>query len=279
MFSLTLGSRSKKNLHLFNRTGKFGRQILCLLSALCLAPPVQAARVLTLSPHSTELVFAAGAGDQIVATVQSSDYPPQARNLPRIGDGISTSLEQVMHWKPDLVVGWPSMLMERLKSLGVPVFVSEPRTLSDIPDEIEKLGKLLDSTTFAQQSAQQLRQEIAALTPPETLTTPIGLILMASLDNTYVIGRDLILNEGVTRCGGVNLFADSPMAAPRVNLESIISVGPSLIVTGHAPDHSLQSLAPVLVLDPDQLFRPGPRLIEALKDLCAGIAQQSRAPF
>ena len=65
-------------------------------------------RVITLTPHATEMVFAAGAGEMIVATVDASDFPQQAQHIPRFGDGIHNSLEEIVRWEPDIVVGWPS---------------------------------------------------------------------------------------------------------------------------------------------------------------------------
>jgi len=65
-------------------------------------------RIITLTPHATEMLFAAGAGEHIVATVDASDFPSQARAIPKLGDGLNTSVEQVLQWQPDWVVGWPS---------------------------------------------------------------------------------------------------------------------------------------------------------------------------
>ena len=102
--------------------------------AVVLAEPAR--RAVTLAPHATELVYAAGAGDRIAATIRGSDYPP-ARALPVIGDGTQPDAERVTAVRPDLIIAWQPAAAEPLvrvmDKLGVPVYYSDPQTLADIP--------------------------------------------------------------------------------------------------------------------------------------------------
>jgi len=134
--------------------------------AVYLAGPAK--RVITLTPHITEMVFAAGGGERLVATVSASDYPPAAKTLPRVGDGLHPSPEQVAKYRPDLVMGWMPMQVEYLEPLNVPVFISAPINLDDIPDAIETIGVLLGTRDIASAKAQSLRDQLQSLAKPST---------------------------------------------------------------------------------------------------------------
>src|SRR5690606_13623119 len=122
--------------------------VLSWLALPCSASASQ--KIITLAPHATELIFAAGAGDQITATVQSSDYPPQAREIPRIGDGVHINVETLLAMQPDIVIAWlPTEAVQALKpglsAAGIQLLFSTPRKLDDIPNDIRRFGKLLHS--------------------------------------------------------------------------------------------------------------------------------------
>ncbi|HJS39655.1 MAG TPA: helical backbone metal receptor, partial [Burkholderiales bacterium] len=111
---------------------------------VALAAPAR--RVVSLAPHLTELMYAAGAGERMVGALAYSDYPPEAKALPRVGSEAGIDLEAVVALRPDLVVAWPqsgsTRAIERIAALGIPVFRSEPRELEDIARTIETLGRL-----------------------------------------------------------------------------------------------------------------------------------------
>jgi iron complex transport system substrate-binding protein len=116
-----------------------------------------ARRVVSLAPHVTELLFAAGGAERIVGTVSYSDYPPDARAIPRVGDNQQIDIERLLALKPDLLVVWrhnaSSRQLEQLRELGIPLFYSEPHKLADIPDTVQRLGQLLGTEPQARQEA------------------------------------------------------------------------------------------------------------------------------
>ncbi|KAG1600516.1 hypothetical protein G6F46_014017 [Rhizopus delemar] len=122
-----------------------------------LAAPAR--RAVTLAPHATELVYAAGAGDRLIATIRGSDYPAAARQLPVIGDGTQPDAERVAAVRPDLLIAWQPAAAEPLTrvmdKLGVPVFYSEPLTLAAIPDAVERMGALFGTEAQARPAAEQ----------------------------------------------------------------------------------------------------------------------------
>src|SRR3990170_4224847 len=126
-----------------------------------------AQRIVSLAPHVTEQLFAAGAGSKVVGASEYSDYPEEAKALPRVASSGAINLEMVLALKPDLVVAWrleaTAAALARLDSLGVPVFHSEARRLSHIPHLIEALGELAGTSATARPLARSLREELVRL--------------------------------------------------------------------------------------------------------------------
>lgn len=265
------------------------RHRLCWLGVLSLwVGFTQAAaapsNIITLTPHATELVFAAGAGDQIVGTVNSSDFPESAKSIARIGDGLNTSVEQVISLEPDWVVGWPSTLLSQLEALGIQTVPSTPDSLEAIGQEVLRLGQAFGTHSHAQAWHETYIRQIQALnlqTAPGN-TDPIKIVVLASADGQFVIGRHALINDTLKRCGAINPFAQTLGAAVNVSPESLIAANPDVIITGTQPDSASLPMAPVAALaliDADSLYRPGPRFINAAIEICksANQARQKRS--
>lgn len=262
--------------------------------AISLAAPAK--RVITLTPHVTEMVYAAGGGSRIVATVTASDFPPEARSLPRIGDGLTPDPEKVAAYKPDLVLGWLPAQADALDALGVPVFISAPRLLDDIPDSIETFGVLLGTSSVARARADELRGKLETIAGggiPAPANKPVRVFVQSGTEPDYTLGADHILSDVIALCGGINVFADSAMAAPKVSAEGVLAAAPEVIIVGRpgagsgavdtaARDYWKSVGLPaaqanrVFVFDADTIYRPGPRLIDAAPQLC-GVIRQARS--
>lgn len=252
------------------------------LGALCLwawctlgASPgtAHAARIVTLTPHATELVFAAGAGGQIVGTVDSSDFPRAAKSIARVGDGLNTSVEQVIALQPDWVVGWPSPLLSQLKSLGMQTFESNPDSLEAIGQEVVQLGQVFGTESQARAWQAEFSEQVRKLgqyQAPST-TAPVRMVILASADGQFAIGRHALINHTLARCGATNPFAQTQAAAPQISAESLIAAKPDVMISGR-PLYNPQPMTPTValaVIDQDSLYRPGPRFINAATEMCA----------
>ena len=158
---------------LYRRT--FTLALLIMSSALLAAPvstqddlgntvtlPAPATRIVTLSPSVVEVTYAAGAGEKIVATVEYSDYPVPAQKIPRVGGHSKINLEAVVAARPDLVIAWESGnspgAIEKIRQLGIPVYMSQPHKMTDIPGEIERIGILTGTEVLAKKSAADFRK-------------------------------------------------------------------------------------------------------------------------
>jgi len=252
---------------------------LCLW-AWCAVAFADTARIVTLTPHATEMVFAAGAGHQIVGTVESSDFPKAAQSIARVGDGLNTSAEQVLALAPDWVVGWSSPLISQLQSLGVKTIVSSPTSLQAIGQEVLRLGELFGTSDRAQAWHTEFEQAVGELGNPD-ISRPIQVVILASSDGQFVIGRDALINDTLKRCGATNPFAATQAAAPQISRESLIAAEPDVMISGRQFDGAqpMTLTVPLAVIDADSLYRPGPRFIDAARTICTLVraAQQKRA--
>lgn len=254
---------------------------------VALAAPAR--RAVTLAPHATELVYAAGAGDRLIATIRGSDFPPAARQLPVIGDGTQPDAERVAAVRPDLLIAWQPAAAEPLArvmdKLGVPVFYSDPLTLAAIPDAVERMGTLFGTQAQAQPAARQLRARLAALTARYAGRRPVRVFVQAGLDPIYTLNDSSIVSDALRVCGGVNVFGQAPVVAPQVTLESVLAARPEAVLAGVGrPEDTPRNLAAwqalglpaaraghVYGIDADALYRPGPRLIDAAEAICADL--------
>jgi len=253
---------------------------LCLW-AWCALASADGLRIVTLAPHATEIVFAAGAGDQIVGTVESSDFPEPAKVIPRVGDGLNTSAEQVLALNPDWVIGWPSSLLSQLDGLGIDTMAASPDSLEDIGQAVLQIGQIMGTLPDAQAWHRQFMQQMQSLGEFDADATdkPLRVVVLASANAQYVIGRHALINDALKRCGGINPFAQTQAAAPQISRESLIAAKPDVIISGMAPDNpqTMTLIAPLAVIDADSLYRPGPRFINAAQAICQ-LAQQKRQP-
>ena len=248
-----------------------------------------ARRIVSLAPHVTELLYAVGAGSQIVGAVEYSDYPEEAKRLPRVGGGFGFDMEAIVALRPDLVIAWqsgnPSWQLARLEALGFPVFATEPRRLSDVSDLLERLGRLAGTEATARAVADRFRGQRARLQARYSgrpRVTVFYQVLDASL--LTINGRHLI-DDVIDLCGGRNVFSDLPALTPRVDVESVLQKNPdAILASGHAPwwpawrDRwrawpalSAAARDNIFFIPPDLIHRHSPRILQGAEHVCAAL--------
>ena len=250
-----------------------------------------AKRIISLAPHTTEQLYAAGAGDRIVGASEYSDYPEEAKALPRVASSGSVNLEAVLALKPDLVVAWrleaTAAALTRLESLGIPVFYSEPHRLAQIPDMIDALGELAGTEATAKPLARSLRAEIQKLHDEFGSRRTITVFYEISERPLMTLGGTHFVSDAIDICGGRNIFAGSTVMAPVVNIESVLAADPMAILTAR-PDPKDRSweafwrrfpglfaveLDNLYTVPTNEMHRHGPRAIAATRLLCERIDQ------
>jgi iron complex transport system substrate-binding protein len=245
-----------------------------------------AARIVSLAPHLTELLYAAGAGSRLVGAVDFSDFPAAARSLPRVGSDARIDLEAVLALRPDLVVAWPNAgslrTVERLAELGMPVFRSEPRELDDIARTLQRLGRLAGSEPQADAAAAAFSTRAGALRERYAARRPVRVFYQIWDRPLLTVNGAHVISKVIAVCGGENVFAAAPLLVPEVDREAVLRANPEAIVASGSNDaqpqwleawRRLPGLAAVgrgqlYAIPPDLIQRHTPRILDGAERLC-----------
>ncbi len=268
------------------RLGLTGVCLLLAPLALRAEPPAAVPpTVVSLAPHITEILYAAGAGAHVLAVDSSSDFPPDALALPRIGDALRVNPEMLLQLQPDRVWAWQSTqigpeLSRQLQQTGIHLTLAAPERLDDIPALVRRAGLELNTLEQANLAAAALEHQIAALRQDRHATEPITAFLEIGHEPLYTLARDPLTQDVLATCNTRNIYARHASVAPTVNLEDVLHRKPQVIIMAYKDPALLRArhqfwethlgLPPqaVLNLNPDALYRPGPRLIDATRILC-----------
>jgi iron complex transport system substrate-binding protein len=249
-----------------------------------LAQPAR--RIVTLAPHLAETLYAAGAGDQLVGTVEYSTYPEAAKKKARVGSYARLDLEAIVALKPDLVIAWQSgnaaAHIDRLRALGYTVYVSQPNRLDDIAVEIERFSVLAGTEAVGKVVAGQFRERLAGLQKRYGARPPVRTFYQIWKQPLMTVGGQQIISSVIRLCGGENVFAKLETLAPTVTVEAVITANPEAIVAsgmGEARPEWLDdwkrwtSIAAVardnlFFVPPDLIQRHTPRLLDGAERLC-----------
>lgn len=258
-----------------------------------------ARRIVSLAPGATAMLFAAGAGERVVATPRYSDEPEAARRIPRIGDAQNFDVERILALRPDVVVAWaggtPPLALQRLERLGLRVYRHRVERLDDIGPALRRLGALAGTGPQAAAAAAALEQRIAALRARAAVVVTRPSVLIQVWDRpVYTVGRAQLLSDVVEACGLRNLFDDLAAPGPAVAVEAVIARDPDVILAV-APDaaqarawldgwRAFPSLRAVraqrLLASADaRLSRMGPETVGAAEALCAALAALPPGPM
>jgi iron complex transport system substrate-binding protein len=252
-----------------------------------LAQPAR--RIVSLAPHVTEMVYAAGAGGRLVGTVQFSDFPPPAKRVARVGGYAGFDLEAIVALRPDLVIGWPSgnagAQLDKLKTIGVPLYLSEPRRVDDVAATIERIGVLAGTSAAARREAGRLRAAFAGLRARYQNKKVVSVFYEVWDDPLYTVNGEHIISDVIRLCGGRNVFADLPLLAPHIDVEAVLKANPDVIVaSGMAaerpewldrwrrwPRMAAVRHERLFVIPPDVIQRASPRLLEGAREMCRAL--------
>jgi iron complex transport system substrate-binding protein len=255
-------------------------------STVTLAAP--ATRIVSLAPHVTELLFAAGAGPRVVGVLDTSNWPEEAKAIPRVGDARSLDLERIVALKPDLVVTWPYTApsqVDALRARGVPVFTTDPKTIEGIAVDLERLGELAGTATPAHMEAEAFRARLRALRERRAGVRRVGVFYQIWNAPLYTIGGRHLITEAIGMCGGDNVFAALTLPAPAVSVEAVLAAKPDAIIAGATGGvrpawldewrrwTELPAVAQghLFAVDADLLHRAGPRFLDGVVQLCSAI--------
>ena len=250
-----------------------------------------AKRIVALAPHLAESLYAAGAGDKLVGAVDYSDYPPQAKKLPRVGGYSRIDLEAVAALKPDLVLAWESgnnmPQVEKLKALGLTVYVSQPNRMENIADQLERLGQLAGTESAANATADAFRKRLETLRSTYANKPRVRVFYHIWKSPLTTVGGPQIISDAIRLCGGENVFGKLNQMAPTVSIEAVLEADPeAIIATGMGdarpdwlhdwdkwPRMSAVKYGNLFHINPDIMQRHTPRILDGTEKLCVYLDQ------
>ncbi len=256
-------------------------------------------RIITLAPHLSELVDAAGGSERLVSVSAFSNLPESVKQLPVTSDARSIDLEKMKSLRPDLIIYWlggtsESQIQSIKKTFNKDVqFLSvQPKKLSDIATDIETIGKALGSESVAKKNADALRLKITELSTKQQnpkqkniSERKVRVFYQVWAQPLMTLNQDHIIGDIIQRCGGEQLFANEKVLVPTVSREAVIKANPEIIFTAVdsakiKTDWSMWSSFPQLAatknkafidLDGDIISRPSPRIMQGAQKICTEI--------
>lgn len=249
--------------------------------------PATPRRIVALAPSVTEIVFALGQGDRLCGATRYSDHPAAARRLPKVGSYVQLDLERIVALRPDLCIavkdGNPRAVVDRLESLGIPVYAVDPRNLDAMLATLSDLGDLLGVPAVAAKLTGELRGRIAAVSERRAhLTHSPGVFFQIGISPIVSVGTETFIHELIVLAGGVNLAA-GPVPYPRFSREQVVALAPEMIIiTSMAREGTFEATrrdwarwrhmpaardGRIFLVDSNLFDRASPRLVDGLENL------------
>jgi iron complex transport system substrate-binding protein len=243
--------------------------------------PAQPQRIVSLAPSVTEILFALGAGDRVVGVTSYCDYPPEAREKPPVGDTLKPSVEKIVALKADLVIISTASQVEasfrKLEELGIPVYVSNPRSIDGVIESIDKVGELIDVRERAHQLTDELRRRIATIESRVADAARPSVLVILGTEPLITAGAGSFINDLINRAGGHSISAEEKADYPQYSIETVVARQPEIILLQAGGNELTPRLRQtpagrsnrVYHIDDDLLLRPGPRIVDGLEQLAA----------
>lgn len=263
-------------------TDDFGREVTVR------HPPL---RIVSLAPGPSAMLRAAGAANQLVASIEYSGELASERKLPQIGSADAIDMERLIASKPDVVVVWPDgnspAQVATIERLGIPVYRQEAVTLDGIGASLRRLGRLTGTSAVADREASALEAKLAALRREYANVDHPPTVLLEVWDRPlYTVGGRELMSDALQVCGARNVFADLPQRAPAIGIEAVLARDPDIIVAAAPPGMGASWLTEwkrfpslravrtgrLLAFEDQRLVGLGPGIIDATAALCRNIA-------
>jgi iron complex transport system substrate-binding protein len=237
------------------------------------------------------MLRAAGAGSQVVATIEFSGQPASESKLPKIGSADAIDMERLIALRPDVVIVWPDgnspAQIATIERLGIPVYRQEALTLDGIGESLRRLGRLAGTSEVADREARALQARLASLRRMYgNVSHPPSVLLEVWDRPLYTVGGRELLSDVLRVCGARNVFADLPGRAPAIGIEAVIARNPDIIIAAAPPGSGAAWLAEwkrfasiravrtgrLMSFEDQRLIGLGPGVIDATAEMCRKIA-------
>jgi iron complex transport system substrate-binding protein len=252
--------------------------------------PSTPTRIVSLAPGATEMLFAAGAGQHVIATVQYSDEPPAAKQVPRIGDVVAIDMEKLVALRPEVVVVWPGggnpAQIEEIGRMGIPLYRQQVNALADLPGSLRRLGALSGTSPIAEKAARNIEVRLATLSHTYEGGRHPSVLLQVWNHPIYTVGGTHLMSDALRLCGARNVFGDLRDFGPAIDVEAVVARNPDIIVAAAPPGAGPEWLADwrrfatlhavrngnLITFEDQRLTRLGPSVVSATEALCKVLA-------
>jgi iron complex transport system substrate-binding protein len=246
------------------------------------------ARIVSLAPGITEILFAAGLGENIVGVTTFCDYPQEAKTRQKVGGMSNPSIEAVVRLRPDIVVltkdGNPKEFEQRLRSLGIKTYVFKSLTIPELPDGIREMGKALKTESAFGSLATDIEKSITTLEKKEVAGHKKVLFIVWP-EPLIVAGPGTAIDDAITMIGAVNIAGQARSRYPKYSIEQVLRTSPDVIFIGKGmgkenkklekfSERFLKKISHVSAVQTenvffvsDSLYRLGPRVVDGIREL------------
>jgi len=244
-------------------------------------------RIISLAPSITEMIYFLGLGDRLVGVTRFSYFPQEAKNKPKVGVYTDINVETVITLNPDLVIGTADGNkrgdVEMLEEAGIPVYVVNPRRISQVLDTMERLGEICGVPDRAQRLVGYLRERVVRVVRAVEKKGRPRVLLLINVRPLMSVNRNTIHHDIIQLAGGWNMTGDQPITYPKLNMEEVIRKGPDVIIISSMerggeferarkqwfqwPTLPAVRKGNVYLLDSDLIDRPAPRIVRGLEEM------------
>ncbi|MFS1291313.1 cobalamin-binding protein [Pseudomonas piscis] len=262
------------------------RWLVVLLLVLC-GQVLAVERVVSLAPSLSEIVVELGAADLLVGVLDAGERPAPLKDLPSVGRYGQLDIERLLSLRPDLLLLWPGSVgpaqKEQLARLGIPTLVAEPHDLAQLTAQVAEIGQRLGRAQAGQVLAAQLDQQLAQLRQRYRRESPLRVFYQVWDRPLYTVGGGQIISDALAVCGARNVFADQPLPAPQVSIESVLQRNPqAILATAQGqldawkawPQIAAVEQGRLLLVTDKGLERPSGQMVGAVAKLCGLIAPE-----
>lgn len=246
-------------------------------------------RIISIAPALTEILYSLGLNEEIVAITSFCDYPEEASSKEKIGTFSDPSIEKILSLKPDIIFATgleQAAVVERLKKLGLMVYVSHPSTMAELLKEIRQIGELTHRGAEANILVSGMEKRINAVSKESTRIPQEEkkkVFIEIWHDPLITAGRGSFVDELIEIAGGINIAYDTPEPYSYFSGELVIERNPDFIILGHkgGPDlitslkkragwsgiNAVKNNGICDDINPDLFLRSGPRLVDGLEQI------------
>jgi iron complex transport system substrate-binding protein len=246
-------------------------------------------KIVSIAPGATEMLFAAGAGRFVIATVEFADEPAEARRVPRIGDNNAIDVERVVALRPDVVVVWEggnnAGQVAQLERLRIPLYRHRVERLADFPDSLRRLGVLAGTKAEAEKAATNVESRLMELAKTYGTGEKLSVLLEVWNRPIYTVGGSHMMTDALRLCGARNIFDELQQKGPAVDLEAVIARNPQVIIAVAPPGIAQEWLGEwkryaniqavrsgaLVPFEDQRLSRLGPSALDGTEALCQAI--------